>query len=258
MDEEFSFIKENCNESRMFRNNNLSAMTLRDAVDNAFLGLLTLYIFNKEFETAPFAQEYARRTLAFGSFKEPRVSSTDLYQALHIAIYPEGKTAKKLNGIEQNAVLSTRLHINEKMVKDFLRGIANGTLDRATAIRLMFRLESQMGVSVSNYKSLRRLVTDWENLTTFQRQVSMTRLLQYYRIRAKRSDLYAMLDSLSKSKGLELDDVSNAEIAAIGPAAAVAGASSSPSFIGSVAKIGAAALGGYALAKWLTTPTKLD
>ncbi len=52
MEEQFSFIKDNCNESKMFRNNYLSNMTLRDAVDNAFLSLLTLYIFNKEFETA--------------------------------------------------------------------------------------------------------------------------------------------------------------------------------------------------------------
>ena len=35
--EDFSFITENCNESKMFRNNYLSQLTLRDAVDNVFI-----------------------------------------------------------------------------------------------------------------------------------------------------------------------------------------------------------------------------
>ena len=256
MEEKFSFIKDNCNESKMFRNNYLSSMTLRDAVDNAFLSLLTLYIFNKEFETAPFAQAYAQRTMIYGGFKEPRTSGTDLYQALHIATYPGGKTAGKLNGPEQNAALGTRLHIKEKMAKDFLRAMSNGTLDRAEAIRLMYKLESQMNIDISNYKSLRRLITDWENLTTFQRQICVTRLLQYYRTRARRSDLYSMLETMAKSKGWELDAVSNAEIAAIGPAAAINGTSSSASTLSSVAKVAAAGVAGYALAKWMTTPTR--
>lgn len=255
--EEYSFIRENCNESRMFRNNYLSAMTLRDAVDSAFLSLLTLYVFNKEFETAPFAQAYARKTMMFGGFREPRVVGTDLYQALHIATNPTGKTAKKLNGMEQNAVLGTRLHVKEKMAKDFLRGLANGTLDRATAIRLMFRLEPQMGIDVSNYKSMRRLITDWENLTTFQKQVCVTRLLQYYRTRARRSDLYPMLETLAKGKGWELDHVDNAEAAMLGAGAAVAGTSSSKGFLSSIAKVAAAGAIGYGLAKAITTPTKL-
>ena len=49
--EDFSFITENCNESKMFRNNYLSQLTLRDAVDSVFLNLLTVYLLSKEFET---------------------------------------------------------------------------------------------------------------------------------------------------------------------------------------------------------------
>jgi hypothetical protein len=254
--EDYSFIRENCNESKMFRNNYLSNLTLRDAVDNAFLGLLTLYIFNKEFETAPFAQNYARRTMMFGSFREPRVAGTDLYQALHLATNPTGKTAGKLDGTEQNAVLATRLHVKEKMAKDFLRGLASGTLDRATAIRLMFRLEPQMNIDISNYKSLRRLITDWENLTTFQRQICITRLLQYYRTRGRRSDLYPMLETLAKAKGWEIKDVENAEVAAIGAAGAFAASRTSSGTLSTIAKVGGAAAAGWALGKFFTTPTK--
>lgn len=245
--ESFSFIRENCNESKMFRNSYLSAMTLRDATDAAFINLITLYLFSKEFETAPFAQNYAAKTMMFGGFREPRVAGTDLYQALHIVTNPTGKTARKLTGLEMNAVLAVQLHVKEKMLKDFLRNMSRGTLDRTTAIRLMYRLEAQMAIGISNYKSLRRLVTDWENLTMFQKQICVTRLLQYYRTRGRRSDLYPMLETLAKNKGWELGNVSNAEIAAIGAAGAVAGTSTGRGFMSSVAKVAGGAALGYAI-----------
>ena len=81
-DNSFSFIKDNCNESKMFRNASLGQLTLRDTADSVFLNLLTLYLFSKEFETAPFAQDYAHRTMMFGNFNMPRVSGTDLYLSL--------------------------------------------------------------------------------------------------------------------------------------------------------------------------------
>ena len=247
-DESFSFILENCNESKMFRNNYLSQLTLRDAVDSVFLNLLTLYMLSKEFETAPFAQNYAQRTLQYGNFVLPRVGGTDLYQALHIILNPNSKTSAQLKAPEQNKVLAEQLKVNSKMVKDFLRGIATGTLDRTTAIRLMYRLEGQMGIDISNYKSLRRLITDWENGTTHQKHMCVTRLLQYYRLRGKRSELLPVLELLSKNKGMELTDVGNAELAAVG-AAGLAGTRTGDGFLSSLAKIGVGAAAGHMLAK---------
>jgi hypothetical protein len=246
--EDFSFIKENCNESKMFRNNSLSQLTLRDAADSVFLNLLTLYLLSKEFETRPFAQDYATRTIGFGNFTRPRVSGTDLYQGLHIITNPGSNTAQMLKATEQNSVLSSQLHTNVKMVKDFLHGISYGNIDRTTAIRLMYRIEGQMGVDVSNYKSLRRLITDWENLSSHQRQLCVTRLLQYYRVRGKRSDLLPMIENLARNKNWELETSHNAEVSAFG-AGVVSGSRSSNGFLSSVAKVGAAAAIGYAVGR---------
>ncbi len=247
-DNSFSFILENCNESKMFRNTYLNQLTLRDTVDSVFINLLTLYMLSKEFETAPFAQDYAHRTLMFGNFTAPRVSGTDLYQGLHIMLNPMGPTAQQLKAHDQNLVLANQLQTNAKLVKEFLIGIATGSLDRITAIRLMYRLEGQMNIDISNYKSLRRLITDWENLTTHQRELCITRLLQYYRMRGKRSELLPVLEALSKNKGYEMTAAGNAELAALG-AGAIAGSRSSDSFLKSVAKVGAAGLAGYAVGK---------
>lgn len=247
-DNSFSFILENCNESKMFRNASISQLTLRDTVDSVFLNLLTLYLFSKEFETAPFAQDYAHRTMMYGNFNLPRVSGTDLYQGLHIMLNPTGPTAQGLKAPDQNLVLAQQLRTNAKLVKQFLLGISVGTLDRTTAIRLMYRLEGQMGIDISNYKSLRRLITDWENLTTAQRQLCVTRLLQYYHLRGKRSELLPVLEVLARNKGMELTQVGNAELAAVG-AGAIVGSRSGNGFLAGVAKAGAAGLAGYALGR---------
>jgi hypothetical protein len=247
-DNSFSFILENCNESKMFRNASISQLTLRDTVDSVFLNLLTLYLFSKEFETAPFAQDYAHRTLMYGNFNLPRVSGTDLYQGLHIMLNPTGPTAQSLKAPDQNLVLAQQLRTNAKLVKQFLTGISIGTLDRTTAIRLMYRLEGQMGIDISNYKSLRRLITDWENLSTAQRQLCVTRLLQYYHLRGKRSELLPVLEVLARNKGMELTQVGNAELAAVG-AGAIVGSRSGNGFLAGIAKAGAAGLAGYALGR---------
>lgn len=248
--EDFSFIRDNCNESKMFRNANLSGLTLRDTVDSVFLNMLTLYMLSKEFETRPFAQNYAAKTMTFGNFGISRVGGTDLYQGLHIVLNPNSKTAQALKAPELNTALATQLRTNGKLVKDFLRGIANGTLDRTTAIRILYRLEGQMDIDVSNYKSLRRLIADWENLSTHQRQMCVTRLLQYYRLRGRRSEFLPVLETLAKNKGLELTNVGNAEIAAVG-AGAVVGSRTGDGFLTSLAKIGAAGAAGYALGRMI-------
>ena len=247
-DNSFSFIRENCNESKMFRNASIGQLTLRDAVDSVFLNLLTLYLFSKEFETAPFAQDYAHRTMMFGNFTLPRVGGTDLYQGLHIILNPTGPTAQYLKAPDQNLVLAKQLRTNAKLVKQFLIGINSGTLDRITAIRLMYRLEGQMDIDISNYKSLRRLITDWENLSTTQRQLCVTRLLQYYHLRGKRSELLPVLEVLARNKGMEMTQVGNAELAAVG-AGAVVGSRSGNGFLAGIAKAGAAGLAGYALGR---------
>ncbi|CAB4241540.1 hypothetical protein UFOVP71_78 [uncultured Caudovirales phage] len=242
-DSSFSFIRENCNESKMFRNNYLGQLTLRDAVDNVFLNMLTIYLLSHESESRPFAQDYAHRTLQFGNFNSPRVGGTDLYQGLHIMLHPDGETAGKLKAHEQNTALAEELRTNAKLVKDFLRGIASGTIDRTTAIRIMYRLEGQMDIDISNYKSLRRLISDWENLSIVQKKLCVTRLLQYYRLRGRHSELLPILDSMAERKDWEIPDVENAE------AAAHTGGHSKNKFLSTVGRAAAGFGAGYALGK---------
>jgi len=234
-DPTFDFIRENCNESKMFRNNYLSQLTLRDTVDSVFLNMIVLYILNQEFETAPFAQEYAYKTIMFGTFNIPRVGGTDLYQGIHMVLNPDSNTARLLNGTKQNEALAGKLKTNKMLILRFLREMTNNILKPTNAIRIMYRLESQMHIDISSYKSLRRLAMDWLNLSTVQRKLCITRLLQYYRVRGRRSELFPVLETLAKNKGWEIPNADNAELAAVG-AGAIVGSRSPFGFLKGVAK----------------------
>lgn len=243
-DNSFSFIRQNCSESKMFRNSYLEQLTLRDVVDSVFLNMLTLFILSKEFETASFAEDYAHKTMMYSGFDVPRVSGTDLYQGIHIMLNPNSSTGELLRGQQQNAVLASELHANSKLFKDYLRRLSTGTLDRVTAIRIMYQLEGKMDIDISNYKSLRRLITDWDNLSTYQRQLCVTRMLQYYRVRGRRSDLFPVLQTIVNNKGWELTAAGNAELQDVG-AGAIVGSRSGPGFLSSIASVAAGALAGH-------------
>jgi tRNA A37 threonylcarbamoyladenosine modification protein TsaB len=75
-----------------------------------------------------------------------------------------------------------------------------------------------------------------------QRQLCVTRLLQYYRLRGRHSELLPVLETLAKNKNMELTDVGNAEIAAVG-AGAVTGSRTGNGFMSGLAK----AAGGFAV-----------
>jgi hypothetical protein len=243
-DDSFSFIRQNCTESKMFRNAYLEQLTLRDVVDSVFLNMLTLYLLSKEFETAPFAQDYAHKTIMYGTFDSPKTGGTDLYQGIYLVLNPTSPTGELLRGKEQNAALASEIHATAKLFKDYLRRLATGTMDHVTATRIMYQLEGKLDIDISNYKSLRRLITDWDNISTYQRQLCVTRMLQYYRVRGRRSELFPVLETLTDKKGWELTAAGNAELQDVG-AGAIAGSRSGHGFLSSIASVAAGALAGH-------------
>ena len=71
-------------ESRLFRNKKVaSTVNLDDAAELAFVQLMMLNIFNKDYDFSPLAREYAGRTVAYRNFDTFRTSGTDLYIALN-------------------------------------------------------------------------------------------------------------------------------------------------------------------------------
>jgi hypothetical protein len=237
-------------ESRQYRNiAGIRSLNLRNVTDFAFVDLLSLLILNNEYETAPIAARYADKTISYRNFAKARLSGTDLYVSLNILSDPTSIFAKKLSqNPEADAILRSKVSVNLPTVKRYLELLADGKITSADAGVLLLRIEKQLNITDSKLRSLRRLVQDWQGLTSMQRSLVVTKMLQFYKKFAKRSELFVFLEDLGKTKGYELRGPIDAELANLG-----LGTTPKPGFIASVAPA-AALFGGYHLGKRLFGP----
>lgn len=203
-------------ESRQYRSNTAS-LNLRNVSDFAFLDLISLYILQNEYTTAAISKRYADKTIGFRNFLRPRLSGTDLYTSLNILANPDSVFSKKIGqNPEADAILRTKLKVHTPTVKRYLDLLADGSLRKEDASVLLLRLEKQLNITDSKLKSIRRLAQDWSGINDMQRELVVSRMLQYYHKFAKRSEMSVFLEDLGKSKGYKLNAPIDAELANLG------------------------------------------
>lgn len=237
-------------ESRQYRNlPSVKNLTLRNVVDFAFLDMLSLYILYNEYETAPIALRYADKTIGYRNFSKARLSGTDLYVSMNIISDPTSVFSTKIaQNVEADNILRSRLALNLPTVKRYLDLMADNKLASNDVNTLLLRLEKQLDITDSKLRSLRRLVQEWPALTTMQKSLVTTRMLQYYKKFAKRSELSVFIEDLGKTKGYILKGPIDAELANLG-----LGAKDTKSWISGAAPM-AGFLGGYHIGKRLFGP----
>ena len=245
-------------ESRQYRNlANVKTMNLRSIADFAFLDLLSLYVLYNEYETAPVAARYADKTIFYRNFSKARLSGTDLYVSLNILSDPAGLFSQRISqNPEADAILRSKLKVDLSTVKRYLDLMADATLDKDSATTLLLRLEKQLNITDSKLKSLRRLVQDWPALNSMQRNLSATRMLQYYRKFAKRSEIATFLNDMAMNKGYEMRGGVDAELADLGYKPGAVGdeqPTATQQFVQAIAPVGAF-YAGSALANALFKP----
>lgn len=181
-------------ESRLFRNKKIAGdVNLDDAAELAFVQLMMLNVFNKDYDFAPLAREYASRTMAFRNFDTFRTSGTDLYIALNRIM---GKDQKSLT--DKDKIASSRINPNRGDLIRYLDNISKSKSNPDFEKRMLLRFEKQFNIQNSLLKSLRRLSGDWDNLNQNQRSLVVTRLSQYMRQKAMRSELTPALLKFQK------------------------------------------------------------
>jgi len=234
MKKQYEFISE-LNESKMFRSKNrVEGTNSRDMADLAFMNMLAMYILYNTFDFAPTAREYAQRTMKYGGQFSYMQGGSDLHIAL--ASLKNGMN----NAGDKNQMQNTRINLPELQIKNFLNQMKQGRAITAPEAFFM-KLERGLDIQNSNYRSIRRLVQNWPKLNSMQKQLAITRMLQFFRTKALRSELYSYIRDMSRSQGLEIRNAHNAE---------------TPKMRGSdtlakIAATGAALAGGYYLGKQL-------
>jgi hypothetical protein len=205
-------------ESRQYRSPaGRQSLDLRKVADFAFVDLISLYILSHEYETAPVSASYAEKTMGFRNFRKPRLSGTDLYVSLNILTDPTGYFGKSIGqNPSADAILINKLRFNLPTVKRYLDLLQDHNLSRDDAATLMLRLEKQLNITDSKLKSMRRLAQDWTALDSMQKQLLVTRMLQFYKRNAKRSELAVFLEDMGKAKGYILKGGVDAELTNLG------------------------------------------
>lgn len=219
----FQLINE-LTESRLFRNKKIAGdVNLDDAAELAFVQLMMLNVFNKDYDFAPLAREYASRTSAFRNFDTFRTSGTDLYIALNRIM---GKDQKFDN--DKDKIAASRLSPNRSDIIRYLEHIGSSKSNPDFEKRMLLRFEKQFNVQNSLLKSMRRLAADWENLNQNQRALVVTRMSQYMRKKAMRSELTPALLKFQKRGNYIVNDKNDSKKSIwnkpIVKAAAIAGA----------------------------------
>jgi len=200
-----SFIGNEITESKMFRSKQrVQGTSSRDMADFAFMNMIALYILSNEYDFAQAAQGYATRTMMFNNFNNFRPGGTDLYMALN-SLKTGISTARDKDEIQQ-----TKFNLPETKIRQFLLQIAYGRPIQSPST-FFLTLERGLDIQNSNYRSVRRLAQDWKKLNTMQKQLLITRLVQFFRTKALRSELYSFIRDMARSQGLEIHNAHNAE-----------------------------------------------
>lgn len=204
-------------ESRQYRASGGRGLNLRNVADFAFLDLLSLFILHNEYETAPIASKYADSTMSYRNFAKARLSGTDLYVSMNILSDPTSVFSRRIaQNADADAILRSKLKLNLPTVKRYLDLLADGTITKDDTATLLLRIEKQLNITDSKLRSIRRLVQDWPGLNTMQRELATTKMLQYYKKFAKRSEIAVFLGDMAKGKGYEMRGGIDAELANLG------------------------------------------
>ena len=187
-------------EARMFRSKTQIAKEgARNTSDHLFASLMSLYTMSQDYNYAPVAKEYARRTMQLGNFNNPSPGGSDLYQTIFTL-----KRHNELFGRERDAMLMDKIRVDEPRIKKFINQVRRNAVTPQQAQAFFFKLEKDLKIQDPKLKATRRLVQNWGNLSTQQRLLAGNQLSRYFKMFARRSDLAPLYGSFAKDKGLEL------------------------------------------------------
>jgi hypothetical protein len=185
------------------RQDDLTRYTYGEIEERIYLSFLSLALLNRFDSSRAFVRQYANDALTYGSFDRVRTTANDLHNMLAVV---DGNTdiLDKLSNKQQARAMRQRHPLPTMSVKRWLRTLQDD-------YRFLSQLERSLGIANSDYKNLRIAISDFANLDTHRRKVTVTRLLQALRAKLAGTDIARQVDALAGEKSFELDNVIDAE-----------------------------------------------
>ena len=185
------------------RQSDLQRYTFQEIAERIYLSFLTLSLLKNFKQTAGFVKSYGTNTLAYGKFDRVRTTANDLSNMLAIVAGDPEITSKLAN---KNAAMALRQRQNVPVlaIRRYLRSFKND-------YEFLTRLESSLGITNTDYKNLRRAISDYLQLDSSRRKITATRLLQALKAKLSGTDIQRQAQIFADKQHLELDDVVDAE-----------------------------------------------
>ena len=190
------------------RQSDLQRYTFQEITERIYLSFLALSLLKNFDQTIGFVKTYANQTLAYGSFDRVRTTSNDLHNMLAV-VAGDPSIVQKLANKNAAMALRQRQIVPVLAIRRYLRDFKND-------YSFLSQLETALSVSNSDYKNLRRAVSDFKNLDSKRQKVTTTRLLQALKAKLAGTDLQKQASMLANKQKLELDSVVDAERTAPG------------------------------------------
>ena len=208
-EESYSFLRD-LHESRMTKDNGSSQkLTYSDCSERLYLMLLVLETMRRYPEYTTTVKSYASKTKGFELYKFYRIMGTDLYNLIYF-IVGDDSAQKKLKDPESAVKLKKTTKLPIRDLNRYINELSQGK--QSTLVTSLFiKLEQSLKITNTDYKAIRRGLSDWDKLTRSDKRTISTRLIFAVRAKLRNSDITADFEKWASIKNMEKASVVDPE-----------------------------------------------
>jgi hypothetical protein len=200
----FELINNELSEAVLYRSSRqFGALDGRTVADLLFLNTLILALMYETDELHDQAMDYAKKTIMYGTFSLFRSFATDLYMLIYQTVHPSNDHVKLKDAADSKKFLNS-LQFQERKFKEYLIKMSQGNLGSSESHVYLYRLETQLKITDSRYRSWRRHLIGWPRTSEDQKQ----RIFRYIQLEfnrlgqgtARRSELLEPIKSYAPTR----------------------------------------------------------
>src|ERR1035437_2019619 len=163
----FSFINDLCESRLIPSKSSLKGWDVKKISELVYLYFLGLRMLLHDSNSRSWAQDYCKKAGENVDFATWRTSGNDLYVMLYALTGDPDDTDEKIS-------LPHRINISPNIIRQWLRNPTN----KDDAQRFFNRLDSMFMIDNSSMKSMRRLLTNIDDMTNDEKKNSLDKIIQ--------------------------------------------------------------------------------
>lgn len=190
-------------EARMTRNShNVKVLTYNDCKEKLYLTLLVVELLRQYPSSNVVAKAYSRKSSQYDNYNHFRMNGTDLSNLIYF-INGDSDALDKLKDPGAAKRVRAQTTLPTMAVNRYLSQVSSG--GRVAGVSEMFlKLESALGISNTDYKQVRRILTNYKTSSAFEKKSAVSKLMLAARAKLRNSDIIDDLEKLNADRDLEI------------------------------------------------------